>query len=213
MLQSKIVRWNILFLGTTLPSTSNRCSDNILGQNVCICLSTNLPDTQSFRTHQTVPVQIDINSTTVAEASLVHITTSDVYSLTNTSTTESRSTETTQIGHFSSQARSIQSQCMATIDKQFRSEGFSQKVRKLLSASWRTGTQRDYTCKFQQFNSWCCQREIDPYSISLTQCAEFLAGLFNKGLKYRTIAGYRSMLSSVLPPVKSIPNGQHPYII
>ena len=57
------------------------------------------------------------------------------------------------------------------------------------------------------------KRKIDPYSISLIQCAEFLADLFNKGLKYRTIAGYRSMLSSILPPVQNTQIGQHPNII
>ena len=40
-----------------------------------------------------------------------------------------------------------------------------------------------------------------------------LADLFKKGFKNRTMAGYRSMLSSVLPPVQHIPRWQHPYII
>ena len=44
-------------------------------------------------------------------------------------------------------------------------------------------------------------------------CADFLTYLFNSGLKYRTIAGYRSMLSSVLLPIDNTPVGQHPYII
>jgi hypothetical protein len=40
-----------------------------------------------------------------------------------------------------------------------------------------------------------------------------LTYLYRKGLKYRTINGYRSMLSSVLAPVENIPIGRHPYII
>ena len=82
-----------------------------------------------------------------------------------------------------------------------------------MSASWRKGTQKDYACKFKQFSCWCSARKIDPYSISLSQGADVLADLFKRGLKYRTIAGYRSMLPSVLPPVKNIPFGQRPYII
>ena len=47
----------------------------------------------------------------------------------------------------------------------------------------------------------------------MTDCAEFLTFLFHKGLQYRTIAGYRAMLSSVLHPVNNFPVGQHPYIV
>ena len=103
--------------------------------------------------------------------------------------------------------------CMASIDRQFETKGFSAETRKLLAASWRAGTKKDYSGKFKKFRSWCAEREIDPYSISLTQVAEFLTCLFNQDLKYRTIAGYRSMLSSLVAPVDGKPVGQHPYII
>ena len=55
--------------------------------------------------------------------------------------------------------------------------------------------------------------KIDPYSASLVQVADFLTHLFHAGLQYRTIAGYRSMLSAVLQPIGNVPVGQHPYII
>ena len=41
-------------------------------------------------------------------------------------------------------------------------------------------------------------KQIDPNSATLTQIADFLSELFENGLQYRTIAGYRSMLSAVL---------------
>lgn len=96
---------------------------------------------------------------------------------------------------------------------EFATRGFSQGVRSLLAASWRSGTQKDYSGKFKQFSSWCRGKQIDTYSASLTDCAEFLTYLYHKGLKYRTIAGYRSMLSSVLQPVNNISVGQHPHIV
>jgi hypothetical protein len=40
-----------------------------------------------------------------------------------------------------------------------------------------------------------------------------LSDLFNEGLQYRTIAGYRSMLSAVLPHYENVTIGQHPHII
>jgi hypothetical protein len=33
-----------------------------------------------------------------------------------------------------------------------------------------------------------------------------------EGLQYRTITGYKSMLSSVMSPIENFPVGQHPYI-
>ena len=86
---------------------------------------------------------------------------------------------------------------------------FSQRFRSLLSASWRSGIQKDYSGKFKQFSSWCREKQIDIYSASVTDCAEFLT----KGLKYRTIAGYSSMLSWILHHVNNFPVGQHPYIV
>ena len=58
--------------------------------------------------------------------------------------------------------------------------------------------------------SW---EQIDTYSVSLTISAKFLSFLFHKDLQYRTIAGYRSRLSSVLQPVNTIPVGQHPHFV
>lgn len=63
------------------------------------------------------------------------------------------------------------------------------------------------------FDSWCGARKINPYSASLAQIVDFLTELFHKGLQYRTINGYRSMLSAVLPPIDKYKVGQHPYII
>ena len=100
---------------------------------------------------------------------------------------------------------------MALIDKHFKEKGFSKQTRNLLQASWRKGTQKDYSCKFRKFNSWCSRREVDPYNASLTDAAEFLTELFSEGLQNRTIAGYRSMLSSVMSPREQFLVG-HPYI-
>jgi len=80
-------------------------------------------------------------------------------------------------------------------------------------AAWRSGTQRDYSAKFRVFNSWCCSREIDPYCVSIMQVSDILAHLYDKGLQYSTINGYRSMLSAVLSCIDGCKVGQHPYII
>jgi hypothetical protein len=65
----------------------------------------------------------------------------------------------------------------------------------------------------KKYCSWCCTRKINPNSATLNQVADFLSDLFNEGLQYRTIAGYRSMLSAVLPHYENVTIGQHPHII
>ena len=126
---------NILFLGGSSSGIGNRRIDNTVEQNDCICIPTNMSDTQSTGTYEANSVQINIDSTAVAETSLVHCTASDVHCTTNTITTETRSVETTQDNNIPSQSGSVQPECMAAIDKQFGSKGLSKKVRELLSAS------------------------------------------------------------------------------
>ncbi|CAC5376712.1 unnamed protein product [Mytilus coruscus] len=108
---------------------------------------------------------------------------------------------------------SVQVNSMAAINRNFRDKGFSRDTRKLLRASWRSGTKQDYTSKFKTFNCWCSERKKDPYTANLADCADFLTSLYTSGLQYHTIVGYRSMLSSLLSPIDNKPIGQHPYII
>jgi hypothetical protein len=51
---------------------------------------------------------------------------------------------------------------MASINKRYESEGFSEEARKLLSASWRKGTQTDYCSKFKQFIAGVVQGKLIP---------------------------------------------------
>ena len=157
-------------------------------------------------------MSVNSNSPTLAAQTLVHKSSEVHNRLSKEPASQGGSITPAKNKHISSKSSSIQSDCMVFIDKQFKEKGFSKETRKLLRASWRSGTQKDYSVKFRKFNSWCSRREIDPYSASLTEAAEFLTYLFSEGLQYRTIAGYRSMLSSFLSPIGKIPVGQHPYI-
>jgi hypothetical protein len=124
-----------------------------------------------------------------------------------------KSVTTTKISDMSSKSKCSETDCMVAIDRQFREKGFSKSVRKLLTASWRTRTQKDYFRKFRQFMIWCREKNIDSFTAFLNNCFEFLSDLYNKGLQYRTITDYRSVLSAVLPPEDNTPIGQHPYVI
>jgi hypothetical protein len=158
-------------------------------------------------------LQDNNDSAILAETSLVSGIATNVSGPSNQASNMAKPFTATKLANFPSKSGSVQTDCMAAINREFRAKGFSKKVRKLLTASWRSGTQKDYASKFKRFSSWCSAKQIDTYSASLTDCAEFLASLYYEGLQYKTIAGYRSMLSSVLQPVGKFPVGQHPYII
>lgn len=203
---------SILFMDPTPESVSPRCSDNLLGQNVCLCLPSDMHDSESSAIYEAIPLSDSSNSPIMAKEALVPRTSTVTNCCTNKATCASGFALSTQNSDLSPRSPSLQLDCMATLNRRFETEGFSEGTRELLSASWRKGTQKDYCSKFKKFNSWCGSREIDPTSISLSQVAEFLTYLFHSGLQYRTIAGYRSMLSNILPLIDNQPVGQHPSI-
>ncbi|XP_071133050.1 uncharacterized protein [Mytilus edulis] len=203
---------SVLLMDSTSSSFCFGRPDNILGENVCLCISPNLPYTQDIAIYEAVPVSDSPDSSFVAQETLVPGITSTIDRLPNQSPDTIRPSLSTEVPSVSSGPGCIQSDCLASIDRSFQAEGFSQEARNLLSASWRKGTQKDYSAKFKKYCSWCGTREINPLNATLNQVADFLAYLFENGLQYRTIAGYRSMLSNVLPQVDNTAVGQHPYI-
>ena len=57
---------------------------------------------------------------------------------------------------------------------------------------------KDYRVKFNKFSAWCSEQKIYSHAASLSDCVDFLTSLFQAGLNYCTISGYRSMLSIML---------------
>ena len=204
---------SVLLMGSPSASICNRCSVNLVAEHVCVCLPANMPDTQSAISCSEVPMSTHSDSPTVVTTTVVSTNTRTSHRKSNSASQNRKSSVSTKNKNSSSKSRNAKSSCMAHIQQGFRAKGFSKQTQKLLIASWRAGTRKDYVAKFNQFHSWCREREIDPYTANLVQIADFLTGLYHKGLQYRTIAGYRSMLSSLAPPVDNKAVGQHPYII
>jgi len=50
--------------------------------------------------------------------------------------------------------------------------------------------------------------KIDPFRFTLNYILDFLAYLFDKGLEYNTIAGYRSAISAYYDRISGIPVGK-----
>ena len=211
--RSKQENTSVLHMVSQSTGPSNRCIVNCMGKHGSICFSPNLSHSKSATAHEEIPMSDNTHSPTMAKETLVYQSPSNVNSMSKEVTTQTRSSVPTEDQNLSPKTRDIQSDCMAIVNQSFQNKGFSDDTRKLMVASWRSGTRRDYSVKFKKFNSWCTERKIDPHAATLTNCADFLSSLFQVGLKYRTISGYRSMLSVMLPQINGYPVGQHPDII
>lgn len=203
---------DILHLVSKSAGNSNRRSVNFMGGDGGIRISSDLPHTQSSTAHANVQLSDCVDSSIMASEELVHRPVTVLNSISEKNSNNSRITLSTKNKDLSSKSSSFQFDSMAVVNQSFKNKGFPEQVRKLLLASWRPGTQKDYANKFTRFCSWCVKRKIDPLKASVNNCAEFLTSLFHSGLGYRTISGYRSMLSAMLPLEEGIKVGQHPNI-
>ena len=204
---------SVLFMDNSSSSFCYRCNGNFMAEHVCVCFPSCRNDFQGVAAYETVLLQDNSDSTTLAETVLVSYNAENVDRLSSETASLEESIVPGEGSDFTPRSPVSKSDGMAAVDRHFSTKGFSERTRKLLASSWRKGTKKDYNSKFKQFNSWCVERNVDPFQASLNECADFLTSLFEKGLKYRTINGYRSMLSSILPPIDNCPIGQHSYII
>ena len=107
-------------------------------------------------------------------------------------------------------SKKLQAGCMAHFRAKLTKEGFSQKVSDILLSSWRKKTASQYESAWRAWSGWCSEREINPFSTTLENILEFLADLFYKGFKFRTLGVYRSAISSNHETVDGFVIGKHP---
>jgi len=88
-------------------------------------------------------------------------------------------------------------------------EGISEEASELLAIRWSKGTNNTYQSAWKQWDGWCTERSVDPFSCSVKYFLEFLTGLFKRGLKYRTINTIRSAVSMTHDHNDGIPVGIH----
>ena len=89
----------------------------------------------------------------------------------------------------------------------------STKALQLISTSWAQSTLQGYNTYFKKWVTYCHDNNIDREKASFTVGIEFLVNLFeHQGENYSSIAGARSMLSSVLPLNSGVTFGKDPSV-
>eukprot|EP00794_Sanderia_malayensis_P020746 gene20746-22775_t len=88
----------------------------------------------------------------------------------------------------------------------------SKPAQEIITASWRSGTLKQYRGYLQQWENYCAEQKINFYEPGVENVAEFLTKLYLSGIGYSALNTARSALSSILFLKGNTPIGQHPMI-
>ena len=108
--------------------------------------------------------------------------------------------------------KQVDSSRLAAVRQCFSKYQVSERVSKIIFASWRSGTESQYKSCWGKWHSWCMEREINPVSCNLNFVLEFLTDLFYQNYQYRTINVCMSTISASHLPIDGSPIGSHPLI-
>ena len=101
---------------------------------------------------------------------------------------------------------------LACLRQSYQAAGLQEPAIRLLMASWRQSTSRNYDSAWSLWERWCHGRHVNPVVPSIGSVLQFFAHEFDKGKEYRSLNVYRSALSSVLAPIDGFPVDKHPLV-
>jgi site-specific recombinase XerD len=101
---------------------------------------------------------------------------------------------------------------LAHFRRSITSQGIPEEVEKLLSASWRSGTNKNYESAWGKWERWCIEQCVNPISATLNDVLSFLTSQYQQGMSYRSINVYRSAISSIHPKIDDYLVGSHPLV-
>ena len=108
--------------------------------------------------------------------------------------------------------KQVDSSCLAAVRQCFSKYQVSERVSKIIFASWHSGTESQYKFCWAKWHSWCMEWEISPVSCNRNFVLEFLTDLFYQNYQYGTINVYRSTISASHLLIDGSPIGSHPLI-
>ena len=94
--------------------------------------------------------------------------------------------------------------------KALEGEGVSKLAATLITNSRRSGSISNYQSAWRKWASWCCEREVNPFTSNIIEILNFLAFLYEKGYEYSSINSHRSAISAYHVHIDNNPIGKHP---
>ena len=127
----------------------------------------------------------------------------------------SKSTESfyTRKGESTPSVEKVNNDGLSTVRQTLQKRKVSTRSANIIMASWRSGTQKQYNMYIRKWFQFSCQRKISSFQVSINDILDFLAELFENGLKYSAINSARSALSAVGLVFDGFTAGAHPLVI
>ena len=187
----------------------NRCPINIMVGNDAVSVSAIRHDSAGAAKMQARSSKTrSSHSTGVEQSTVVSRSTANVVA-------RSDSTSAARPSSLSTRRKSASTRAVPTtsrvdhIREHLRSAGVSGESAKLILASWRKGTESQYSSAWRKWDSWCCSRSINPVSSSIANICDFLTELYHDGMSYSTINTHRSAISMTHIPIDGNRTGSH----
>ena len=101
---------------------------------------------------------------------------------------------------------------MSPVWQSIQDRGISGAAAKLIMASWRDGTKKQYSTYITKWQKFCNQRQISHIQPSVVYVLDFLTLLYQQGLTYSAINTAQSALSSYITLENGTCVGKHPLV-
>ena len=80
---------------------------------------------------------------------------------------------------------------MDIIRRSLADRGLSDDAITIISASWASGTDKQYNAAWKKWCRWCEKRKIDLLQVSVDEVVNFLSQSFAEGKSYSTVNTYQ----------------------
>ena len=101
---------------------------------------------------------------------------------------------------------------MSPVWQSIQGRGISEVAAKLIMASWRDGTKKQYSTYITKWQKFCNQRQISHIQPSVVYVLDFLTLLYQQGLIYSAINTAHSTLSSYITLENGTCVGKNPLV-
>lgn len=193
--------------------TGGRCSHDELDKHVRVRLSSDSYSNTGTEKDIRNRMRDSTDSPIMAQTELVRETPEIISSTTDRTTCNTNNVETTKDRNLPSRPRDVQVSCLDFVVDKLKEKGFSEAAAIRIGNAQRESTRKVYQGKWNAFNDWCHRREIDAFTATLSQVADFLVFLKEtKKLAISTIEGYRTAISKILKLSTDVDIGSNSFL-
>ena len=111
-----------------------------------------------------------------------------------------------------SQARPVESSCLAPEGYQLRNTGLSPGVIDTILSARASSTRQSYASKWGVFDRWCVVHNVDPVNCHIASVLDFMQEKLSTGTCPATLKVYVAALSACHALIDGMPLGRHPLL-